>query len=227
MKICKVNIPLTGIFLGSLAILGGHFMHSGCPTQKAESDQGLLRCTAMGGYNLCADYFAPDAKKTENFGKDALNQFGSSITSLDQQFKLKFPNGIEHLVTKPTNGTCLSAGPARVFYNTVVSKIASLVSNSTATDCIQTAHTASKLRSDARKVTRAVSCNNADDDFLQSRDACTYGTKQPGFLYFVGKYAKQAAANCKDKICDIKQATCDAVIRGALRTNAAVNAIFG
>jgi hypothetical protein len=226
MSISNVNIPLVGLFLGSLVVFSGHLLHSGCPTQKAESDQGLLRCAAMGGYNLCADYLAPDAKKVEDFGLKTLESFGSNITSLDEQFKHKFPNGIEYLVEKPKDGACLSPNGARVFYNTVVSKISNLVSSSADTDCIQKAHTASKLRSDARKVTRAISCNHADDDFLEARDACTYGTKRPGFLYFVGKYAKQAIEKCKNKVCDIKQITCDAVIKGALRTNAAVNAIF-
>jgi hypothetical protein len=222
----QISKNLLGLVVGGLAILSGLLIHQGCPTRQMESQHGFAQCGRMGYYNVYP--FAPNATALEELGNKTLHGWNTNTEALNAGFAKRFPQGIAHFTEGLSTDSCLSDGEARSFYKTVTSRVASWLGTFTATDSVEKAHTASKLRSDARKLTRTKMCDQTEAHVLKKRDRSEYGTEQPTFAYMVGKYAQQAVAKCKNTVCDIRNATCSAIISGAEKTNKIYNwiAIF-
>ncbi len=215
-----VNKSLVVFCLSGLALMAGTLMHKGCPTPEIDSQHTSLQCGRMGYYKVfCAP---PNATAIEELGNRTLKQWNVSRETLEARYAALLPDGIARFADVGS-GPCLSNSASRSFYNNATSAVSSWLSKLGKVDIVEKAHLASTLRAEARKVTRDKMCDQAEVRVLKERDLYEYGTKELSFPYVVGKYAKKAMLNCTSRICDIKKATCAAIIGGAEKTNAIYN----
>jgi hypothetical protein len=221
MVFMQVNKSLLGFFVSGLALMAGVLIKTGCPTQQIESQYTSLQCGRMGYYDIYP--FVPNATALEALGNKTLQEWNTSIQALDSQFAQHFPQGIAHFTQDTGTRPCLNNSLARTFYNNVTSAISSRLGNWTTVDIVEKAHAASTLRAEARKLTRDKMCDQGEVRVLTKRDRSEYGTELPTFAYMVGKYAARALSKCVNSICDIKNATCSAIIGGAEKTNRVYN----
>ena len=209
-----MNLKNVCTLMISAALIGtGYVMNRGCPTAAIESNYTLGQCTRLGYFRTWSD-FAPNATAIEQFGNQTLENWGTNLQELRARFETTHPDA--RFTSDFTE--CLTGSETRPFYKKLTSLIPSFISRSK--DPLDQAFTASELRAQVRVGSRSLMCDQREVEILEERDRSKYGTARPNFAYMIGKYAMEAISKCNGAVCDIKNATCQAIIGSAQQTNA-------
>jgi len=228
--------------MGIAALAGGfYYARVGCPEgQVALVAPTGAQCARMGYFSLSD---GPNATAIQLAGENALQQWGTSSAALDQQFGALGSRSWANI-----GDQCLSEGRTRTAYKEAAAEIRGVLKSLDGTDCLVKSRASFGIRDGARVGARNGMCNQNEAKILDQRDRSEYGTSRPSFAYMVGKSVKRALAACKNKclegpqkecdkgVCtttvytseecrksckvkDMKEATCNAIINSAQKTN--------